>query len=166
MNAGAFGKEMKEIIVSSTYMDENGNIKKINLEEHEFSYRKSFFSDKKYIILETMLKLRKGTKEEIEGKIKEYSNLRKQKQPYNMPSAGSTFKRGNDYITAELIDKCGLKGKQIGGAKVSERHAGFIVNTGDATSSDILELIEYVKKTVYEKTKKEIELEIEIIGEE
>lgn len=143
----------------------NGNIKKINLKEHEFSYRKSFFSDKKYIILETMLKLKKGNKEEIEAKIKEYSDFRKQKQPYNLPSAGSTFKRGNGYITAELIDKCGLKGKQIGGARVSEKHAGFIVNTGSATSSDILGLIEYVKSVVYKKTGEKIELEIEVIGE-
>lgn len=143
----------------------SGKIKSIGIEEHKFSYRKSIFFDKSYIILETTLKLKKGNKKEIEKKIKEYQDLRRAKQPYDMPSAGSTFKRGNDYITAVLIDECGLKGKQIGGAKVSEKHAGFIVNTGNATSNDILELIDYVKEVVYKKTGKKIELEIEVIGE-
>ena len=164
MNAGAYGKEMKDIVFSTTYIDLDGNINKINLDEHEFEYRKSIFKDKKYIILESTLKLKKGKKEEIEKKMKEYQILRKEKQPISKPSAGSTFKRGEDYITAKLIDECGLKGKQIGGAKVSEKHAGFIVNEGNATSKDILDLIEYVKNEVYEKTGKKIELEIEIVG--
>ena len=94
----------------------------------------------------------------------EFLNSRKEKQP-SMPSAGSTFKRGEDYITAKLIDECGLKGYTIGGAQVSEKHAGFIVNNGDATAQDILDLIAYVKKTVYEKKGKMICLEIEVIGE-
>ena len=96
--------------------------------------------------------------------MQEYQNLRKEKQPYDYPSAGSTFKRGKDFITAELIDKCGLKGKKIGGAMVSDKHAGFIVNTGNATFQDVLDLIEYVKNIVYEKTCKQIELEIEIVN--
>ena len=98
--------------------------------------------------------------------MQEFSDLRKQKQPYNMPSAGSTFKRGKDFITASIIDQCGLKGMQIGGAKVSEKHAGFIVNDGNASTKDILDLIDNVKKIVFEKTGKKIELEIEVIGEE
>ena len=89
---------------------------------------------------------------------------RREKQP-DLPSAGSTFKRGKDYITAKLIDECGLKGYKIGGAQVSEKHAGFIVNTGDATEQDIIDLINYVKKVVHEKTGKNIELEVEILGE-
>ena len=166
MNAGAYGSEMKDIVISSTFMDEDGNIKKINLDEHEFEYRKSIFSREKYIILESTLKLKRGKREEIENKMKEYQMSRNEKQPYDKPSAGSTFKRGEDFVTARFIDECGLKGKQIGGAKVSEKHAGFIVNEGNATSSDILALIQFVKDAVYKKTGKKLELEIEIIGEE
>lgn len=166
MNAGAYGMEMKDIVHSTKFMDENGNIKKINLKEHEFEYRKSIFSDKKYIILESTLKLKKGKKSEIENKIKEYGNSRREKQPYDKPSAGSTFKRGDGFITSKLIDECGLKGKRIGGAKVSNKHAGFIINDKNATAKDILDLIEYVQSTVYKKTNKKIELELEVVGEE
>ena len=165
MNAGAYGKEMKDIVVSSRYMDHVGNISDLSLEEHEFSYRNSVFHRQNYIILDSILKLKKGKKQEIEKLMEEYKNSRKEKQPYDKPSAGSTFKRGDDYITAKLINECGLKGKQIGGAKVSDKHAGFIVNEGNATASDILELIELVKRTVYKQTGKNIDLEIEIIGE-
>lgn len=165
MNAGAYGKEMKDIVVSSRYMDHVGNISDMSLEEHEFSYRDSVFHRQNYIILDTILKLKKGKKEEIEKLMEEYKNSRKEKQPYDKPSAGSTFKRGEDYITAKLIDECGLKGKQIGGAKVSDKHAGFIINEGNATASDIIELINFVKKSVYKQTGKQIDLEIEIIGE-
>lgn len=119
----------------------NGNLKKMDLQEHEFCYRDSIFKRKKYIIIESTLKLKKGKKCEIQKKMKEYQMARKEKQPIDMPSAGSTFKRGKDYITAELIDICGLKGKTIGNAMVSNKHAGFIVNMGNATSKDILELI-------------------------
>ena len=164
MNAGAHGGEMKDIVKSTQYMDENGNIKEMELLNHEFDYRKSIFSNKNYIILKTTFCLKKGDKKEIENKIIEYRNWRKEKQPLEYPNAGSTFKRGKDFITAKLIDECGLKGYKIGGAQVSEKHAGFIINTGNATSKDILELIEYVQKTVYEKCKKNIELEIEIMG--
>ena len=96
--------------------------------------------------------------------MEEYASYRKEKQPIEYPSAGSTFKRGNDYITAKLIDEAGLKGYTIGGAEVSSKHAGFIINKGNATAKDILELIEYVKEEVYKKFKKKIELEIEVIG--
>ena len=164
MNAGAYGKEMKDVVLETKYMDSKGETHNIDLAKHEFIYRKSIFSTQKYIILENKLKLKKGKKEEIQAKMQEYQNLRKEKQPYDYPSAGSTFKRGKDFITAELIDKCGLKGKKIGGAMVSDKHAGFIVNTGNATFQDVLDLIEYVKNIVYEKTCKQIELEIEIVN--
>ena len=95
----------------------------------------------------------------------EYAIYRKEKQPISYPNAGSTFKRGENYITAKLIDECGLKGYQIGGAKISDLHAGFIINTGGATAKDVLDLIEYTKQKVYETFKKEIKLEIEVIGE-
>ncbi len=113
MNAGAFGKEMKDIIFSSQYMDNNGNIGKLELKYHKFEYRKSIFSRQNYIILESTVKLKKGKKSEIENKIKEYKSLRQEKQPKGLPSAGSTFKRGEDFITSKLIDECGLKGKRI-----------------------------------------------------
>lgn len=163
MNAGAYGKEMKDVVLETKYMDNEGEIHILNLAKHEFSYRKSMFSTENYIILETTLKLKKGKKEEIQVKMQEYQNLRKEKQPIDYPSAGSTFKRGKDFITAELIDKCGLKGKKIGGAMVSDKHAGFIVNTGNATFQDVVDLVEFVKTTVYEKTDKQIELEIEVV---
>ena len=189
MNAGAYGGEMKDIVVSTKCIElkkenkgtrisnigdieiteppeniDESNIVTLENNEQNFSYRNSVFSDKKYIILETKLQLPYGTKSEIQEKMDEYSKARKEKQP-DLPSAGSTFKRGEDYITAKLIDECGLKGYKIGGAQVSEKHAGFIVNTGNATAKDIIDLINYVKKVVHEKTGKDIELEIEVLGE-
>ena len=140
-------------------------IKTLNNEEQDFSYRHSIFMEKRYIVLETKLQLHKGNKEEIREKMDQYLLIRKEKQPINMPSAGSTFKRGNDFITAKIIDECGLKGYCIGDAEVSTIHAGFIVNKGNATAKDVLDLIQYVQDTVYEKTQKRIELEIEVLGE-
>lgn len=164
MNAGAYGGEIKDIIESVTYIDYNTlEIKTISNEECEFSYRYSIFCENKNVILSAILKLEKGNKEEIKEKMDEYAKSRKEKQPLEYPSAGSTFKRGKDFITAKLIDDCGLKGYQIGGAQVSEKHAGFIINKNNATAKDIMDLIEYVRKTVKERTGKCIELEVEII---
>lgn len=165
MNAGAYGKEMKDIILETTYMDRSGNIHKLNNTEQQFEYRKSIFSNNNYIILGTTMVLNYGIKEKIKAKMKEYMMSRKEKQPIDLPSAGSTFKRGIDFLTAKVIDECGLKGYRIGDAEVSKKHAGFVVNLGNATAKDVLNLIEYVKNTVYEKTNKKIELEIQIIGE-
>ena len=165
MNAGAHGKEMKDIVVTTTYIDEYGNVKTISNKEQEFSYRNSVFSKNKWIIINTVLEFEYGTKEEIQEKMQEYARYRKEKQPITYPSAGSTFKRGEDFITAKLIDECGLKGYSIGGAKISEIHAGFIINTGNAKAEDVLKLVEYTRKKVYEKFNKTIELEIEVIGE-
>lgn len=165
MNAGAYGCEMKDIVYSSDYMDDKGNIKTISNKEHEFEYRKSIFMQNEGIIISSILKLQKGTETEIKEKIEENKKARIEKQPIDMPSAGSTFKRGTDFITAKLIDECGLKGYQIGGAKVSEKHAGFLINIGNATAEDMLELITYVKEQVKEKFGKTIELEIKVIGE-
>jgi len=164
MNAGAYGSEMKDIVSEVTYIDYDGNIYTISNSECEFEYRHSRFFNEKAIILSAKFKLEKGNKEEIEDKIKELASQRKEKQPLEYPNAGSTFKRGDGYITAKLIDECGLKGYQIGGAQVSEKHAGFIVNKNNATSKDILDLIEYVQKNVKEQTGKDIKLEIEVIG--
>ena len=108
--------------------------------------------------------LTKATKQEIQSKMDEYREKRIETQPLNYPSAGSTFKRGNGFVTARLIDEAGLKGYKIGGAQVSEKHAGFIINTGDATAKDVLDLIDYVKQKVYEKFNVKIETEVRILG--
>ena len=165
MNAGAYGKEMKDIVVSTKYMQKDGKIKKINLEEHEFSYRNSIFSKLDVIILETVIEVEYGEKEEIQNKINEYMNSRIEKQPLNLPNAGSTFKRLEDIPTAKLIDECGLKGYRIGDAAVSEKHAGFVVNLGNAKAQDVIELTEYIKNEIKEKFSRNIELEILVIGE-
>lgn len=163
MNAGAHGSEMKDVVKTITYINKNGKINTIENSQAEFEYRKSIFSRNDFIIIEAKMQFSKGNKEEIQAKMQEYLTYRKEKQPIEYPSAGSTFKRGKDFITAKLIDGCGLKGYKIGGAQISEKHAGFIINTGNATAEDILRLIEYTKKQVYDKFGKEIEPEIEII---
>ena len=163
MNAGAHGKEMKDIVTEIVAMDYDGKMYKFTNEEAEFSYRHSKFCSGEYIIIQAKLQFKKGNKEEIKAKMAEYVQYRKEKQPIESPSAGSTFKRGTDFITAKLIDECGLKGYQIGGAQVSEKHAGFIINKGNATSKDVEELIKHIKQKVYEKFGKEIETEVEII---
>lgn len=165
MNAGAHGNEMKDIVINTTYMDYDGNINTISNKQQEFSYRKSIFATKKWIILSTTLELPYGNYDKIKEKMDEYANFRREKQPINYPNAGSTFKRGEDFITAKLIDEAGLKGYSIGGAKVSDLHAGFIINTGNATAKDVLELVDFITKTVYNKFGKNIELEIEVLGE-
>lgn len=163
MNAGAHGTEMKDIVKTITYITSKGQINKISSEEAKFEYRKSIFTQNRNVILETEIQLRKGQKKEIKSKMDEYATYRKEKQPIEYPSAGSTFKRGTDFITAKLIDECGLKGYQIGGAQISEKHAGFIINKGNASARDVINLIEYTKKQVYNKFGKNIETEIEII---
>ena len=163
MNAGAHSGEMKDIVTEVTYLDYDSNVHIINNSECEFEYRHSKFFNEKAIILEAKLNLEKGNKEEIQEKMNELAKVRKEKQPLEYPNAGSTFKRGENYITAKLIDECGLKGYTIGGAQVSEKHAGFIINKNNATSKDIIDLIEYVKTKVKEKTGEDIKLEVEII---
>lgn len=163
MNAGAHGSEMKDIVKKITCMTRDGKIQVISNEEAKFEYRNSIFSQNDYIILEAEIQLRKGNPEEIRSKMDEYATYRKEKQPIEYPSAGSTFKRGNDFITAKLIDECGLKGYQIGGAQVSEKHAGFIINKENATAEDVKQLMKYVEEQVYNKFGKKIEPEIEII---
>lgn len=163
MNAGAHGKEMKDIVTEITAIDYNGKIHKFTNEQAKFTYRNSIFSSGKYIILQAKIILEKGNAKEIKAKMDEYAQFRKEKQPIEYPSAGSTFKRGTDFITAKLIDDAGLKGCTIGGAKVSEKHAGFIINTGNATAQDVLDLAKYVTDKVYEKFGKKIEFEIKIV---
>ena len=164
MNAGAYGKEMQDIIVETKVLNkETEKIEVFKNKQQELKYRSSIFKNKKYIIVEILIKLEKGKQEEIEQKMNKYLKQRKEQQPVEYPSAGSTFKRGDGFITAKIIDECGLKGYQIGGAQISEKHAGFVINKGNATSKDILDLIEYTKKKVFEKFNVQIEEEVEII---
>lgn len=165
MNAGAHGKELKDILKKVTAMDYNGNIHEFTNEECQFSYRNSRFQKEKYIILQATLELEKGNSIEIKEKMDEYMQFRKEKQPIEYPNAGSTFKRGEDFVTAKLIDEAGLKGYKVGGAQVSEKHAGFIVNVDNATAKDVIELTDYIKEQIEEKFGKKINLEIQIIGE-
>lgn len=164
MNAGAYGTEFKDIVIETTALDDKGKLVVLNNEEQDFQYRSSAFKHNGYIIIETKLRLhREKDNSAIKEKIDELRKSRMEKQPMDMPSAGSTFKRGEDFITAKLIDECGLKGYAIGGAQVSTKHAGFLVNTGNASAKDFLDLVEIVKNKVYEKFGKKIELEIEIL---
>ncbi len=165
MNAGAHGREMKDIVQKIKCVDIDGNEKEFLNEEAGFGYRKSIFKGNSYIVTEVELNLQKGKQEEIKEKMDEYAKYRKEKQPIEYPSAGSTFKRGKDYITAKLIDEAGLKGYSIGGAVVSTKHSGFVINKGNATAKDVLDLVKYIKDTIEEKFDKKIELEIEVVGE-
>lgn len=164
MNAGAHGREMKDVVKTIKAFDYDGNEHVFSNEEAEFGYRTSMFKNNKYIVTEVTLELKKGTKEEIKEKMDEFAKYRKEKQPIEMPSAGSTFKRGEDFITAKLIDDAGLKGFSIGGAEVSTKHSGFVVNKGNATAKDVLDLVEYIKEKIEEKFHKKIELEVKIVG--
>ena len=157
MNAGAYGSQMQDIVVSTKYIDLDVlEVKTLNNEEQKFEYRKSIFYAGNKVVLSTILKFTKSTKEEIQNKMNENNKQRIEKQPTDKPSAGSTFKRGKDFTTAKLIDECGLKGYRVGGAAISEKHAGFVVNLGGATAQDVLELCDVIKKKVYEKFGKEV----------
>ena len=163
MNAGAYGGEIKDTLIKTVYLDENFNIREISNEEHGFDYRKSVFQQNSGIILSASFKLKQGNKAEIKEKTAELLKRRNEKQPLEYPSAGSTFKRPQGYFAGKLIEDSGLKGYTVGGAQVSEKHCGFIINKNNATSSDILSLIKYVQKTVYEKFEIELETEVKII---
>lgn len=166
MNAGAFGKEMKDIVIHSVAMDQNGEIQELDGEAHQFQHRKSIFEENGWILLETTLQLSYGEKAKIQNKMEECKKKRLEKQPLEYPSAGSVFKRNEDIPTAKLIEDCGLKGYAVGGAEISTKHSGFIINKGNATANDVLTLIEIIQNKVREKFAKEIELEILVIGEE
>jgi len=165
MNAGAYEHEMKEIVKSVKYMDLSGSIFEADCEDCGFGYRTSLFSKNDWIILGCTLKLKKDVKDAIKGRIADYTQRRVSKQPLDKPSAGSTFKRPVGYFAGGLIEQAGLKGYSVGGAQVSEKHAGFIINAGGATAKDVLELIEYVRKTVYEKFGVMLEPEVKMMGE-
>lgn len=164
MNAGAYNGEIKDVVISASYMDSNGNISKLNSDELDFSYRHSTFSDKDFIITDVTFKLEPKEQDEIIYRMEELMERRKAKQPLNRPSAGSVFKRPEGYFAAALIEECGLKGYSIGDAQVSEKHSGFIVNNGKATAQNVKDLVEHIKKTVKEKKGIDLCCEIRYIG--
>ena len=152
MNAGAHGGEMGHIVQSATVVDRDGAVSTLTNAELGFAYRRSFVMDGGLFVLDATVKLSTGDKDEINAKMQGHLQLRNDKQPINMPSAGSAFKRpGDNIFAAKLIDDCGLKGYAVGGAQVSEKHSGFIVNTGDATAEDVLTLIKYIQDVVRQK---------------
>lgn len=159
MNAGAYGSEMKDVVISAEYIDENCEIRTIEAKDMDLSYRHSFFSGGDYIITSVTMKLTKGDPDTIKAAMNECMAKRTSKQPLEYPSAGSTFKRPEGSYASLLIDQCGLKGLSSGGAMVSEKHAGFVINKGYATCADVLELCDKVKDIVKEKTGYVLELE-------
>lgn len=160
MNTGAYGGEMKDIVVSADYVDGMGNARTIGFSEMQFGYRHSVFSDKDWCITKVKMQLRPGDPAEIRRTMEDLMERRKSKQPLEYPSAGSVFKRPEGNYAGALIEQCGLKGRRVGGAQVSEKHAGFIVNLGDASSRDVARLIREIQNTVEEQTGYRLECEL------
>ena len=163
MNAGAYGGEMKDIVKEVRTVTQKGEERIFTNEEMAFGYRKSACSDGAYIITEAVFELKKGDSAQIKARMDDLTRQRQEKQPLEYPSSGSTFKRPEGYFAGKLIMDSGLKGYYIGGAQVSEKHCGFVINKGGATSKDVLDLIEYIKKTVYEKQGVRLECEVKIL---
>lgn len=163
MNAGAYGGEIKDVITSVTHINPCLEEEVFSADRLELGYRTSFYAKNDgYIITKVLFELKKGDKAEIKAKMDDLMGRRKDKQPLEFPSAGSTFKRPEGYFAGALIEQCGLKGYTVGGAQVSEKHAGFVINK-NGTATDILSLIDYVKETVKEKTGVTLEPEVKII---
>ena len=165
MNAGAYGGEMKDVIVSAKVMDEDGGVKVLSCDELELGYRTSIVQKKQLIVLEAEFSLQPGETEAIQSTMKELNAKRREKQPLEYPSAGSTFKRPEGYFAGKLIQDSGLKGFTVGGAQVSEKHSGFVINKGNATAADVMELIRQVTAKVKEDTGVTMEPEVKQIGE-
>ena len=166
MNAGAYGGEMKDVVLKLKAIDKKGNIREYSNEELNFRYRNSRVWDEGLIVLSVELALENGNYDEIKLKLDDLTYRRTSKQPLEYPSGGSTFKRPEGYYAGKLIDDAGLRGIRYRGAMVSEKHCGFIINIDNARCRDVLDLIDVVKKTVYDKYGVELEREIKLIGED
>ncbi|MFJ7829739.1 UDP-N-acetylmuramate dehydrogenase [Peribacillus sp. NPDC097206] len=166
MNAGAYGGEVSDVLQEALVITRSGDLQTLKKDELELGYRSSRFSKEKLLVLEATFLLRKGEYEDIKSKMDDFTFQRESKQPLEFPSCGSVFKRPPGHFAGKLIQDSGLQGKQIGGAQVSTKHAGFIVNVGSATATDYLELIQYVQDTVKRKFDVELETEVKIIGED
>lgn len=165
MNAGAYGGEMKDVVTQTRFLDENGDMQTVSGSEHDFSYRHSVFSAGGKFILSAKMSLSPKNPDEILASMRDLNARRKEKQPLEKPSAGSTFKRPEGYYAGTLIDQTGLKGLTVGGAQVSEKHAGFVINTGSATCADVRELIRRVQEAVYLAHGIRLEPEVRFVGE-
>jgi UDP-N-acetylmuramate dehydrogenase len=165
MNAGAYDGEMRQVVKSVRLMDYSGNITVKTNEEMLFSYRHSLLKEEKYIVLEVVIELSKGEKADIKAKMDDLAKRRRDKQPLEYPSAGSTFKRPQGYFAGKLIEDAGLRGYRVGGAQVSEKHCGFVVNVDNATANDVNTLIKDVQEKVMETSKVVIEPEVILVGE-
>ncbi len=163
MNAGAYDGCMKDVLESSTHLTRDGECVTWSAEQVKLGYRTSAYQKNDFLITEAVLQLRPGSQEQIRNKMDDLMNRRREKQPLEYPSAGSTFKRPEGYFAGALIEQCGLKGATVGGAQVSEKHAGFVINAGGATSSDIIMLIEKVQKDVFDRTGVMLEREVRIM---
>ncbi|MGN1340707.1 MAG: UDP-N-acetylmuramate dehydrogenase [Oscillospiraceae bacterium] len=161
MNAGAYGGEMKDVVTSCRYIDENGGIREMSAAEMQLAYRSSVFSQRDYVITSVTMVLHPGEKTAIKSRMEELMQRRRDKQPLEFPSCGSTFKRPEGYFAAALIEECGLKGYSVGGAQVSPKHSGFVVNTGGATFEDVIAVVNEVKRVVLEQ--KGVQLECEML---
>ena len=165
MNAGAYGGEMKDIIISATVLTKSGEIKEISREDLQLGYRTSCIIPNNYIVLSACLELKEGNPDDIKKKMNELAAARREKQPLEYPSAGSTFKRPEGYFAGKLIMDTGLRGYRVGGAQVSDKHCGFVINAGNATASDILDLISDIRDRVEDKFGVRLETEVKVIGE-
>ena len=165
MNAGAYGSEMKDIIVEVDVINNTGDVLTLNKQQLDLSYRHSILQEKSLIASRVKLKLAPGDREQIKAQMKKLNQQRQEKQPLEWPSAGSVFKRPDGYYTGPLIEKAGLKGARVGDAQVSQKHAGFIINRGNATARDVIELIKKVQREVYQNSGIKLETEPRYIGE-
>lgn len=164
MNAGAYGGEMKDILVSVTVLTDEGEQKVLKVEDLNLGYRTSVIKEKGYIVLDVVLQLQVGDRDAIRNRMEELKVQRVTKQPLEYPSAGSTFKRPEGYFAGKLIEDAGLRGYRVGGAQVSEKHCGFVINTGDATTSDVVQLIHDVQNIIWNKFKIKLEPEVKFLG--
>ena len=162
MNAGAYGGEMKDVLYKCEHIDNDGNVGSLEKDELKLSYRHSVYYDNDCIITGLYLKLKKGERAEIKAKMDDFIRRRRDKQPLEYPSAGSTFKRPEGYFAGALIEECGLKGKSVGGAQVSVKHAGFVINKGGASCQDVLDLCKYCSDTVFKEKGVKLEMEIRV----
>ncbi|KAA8745907.1 UDP-N-acetylmuramate dehydrogenase [Paenibacillus sp. UASWS1643] len=165
MNAGAYGGQIADVVERATVITKDGAVLEIPREEMKFGYRNSLFKMDHYIILEAEFRLKKGNKEDIASKMKELTFLRESKQPLEFPSCGSVFKRPEGHFAGKLIQDCNLQGTRIGGAEISMKHAGFIVNVDHATAQDYMDLIQFIQKKVYDTFQVELETEVIFLGE-
>lgn len=165
MNAGAYGGEMKDILTSVTVLDENGQILHLEAKDLQLGYRTSIIKEKGYVVLEVELELQMGDPTQIQKRMEELKGQRVTKQPLEFPSAGSTFKRPVGYFAGKLIQDAGLRGYRVGDAQVAEKHCGFVINRGEATAAEIIQLIKDVQKKVYEEFQVELETEVKFLGE-